>query len=75
MRDSNFKNSSRWEEALKNNKQTISKMIGYNLYTESDTKEALKLVWRKRFNKIILISNAGKDLEGKKFVDKVRQIY
>ena len=44
LRDSNFKNSSRWEEALKNNKQTISKMIGYNLYTERDTKEALKLV-------------------------------
>ena len=49
-------------------------MTGYNLYTERDTKEALKLVWKKRFNKIILISNAGKDLEGKKFVDKVRQI-
>ena len=73
-RDSNFKNSSRWEEPLKKNRETISKMTGYNLYTESDTKEALKLVWRKRFNKIILISNVGKDLEGKKFVDKVRQI-
>lgn len=73
-RDSNFKNSSRWEEPLKKNRETISKMTGYNLYTESDTKEAFKLVWRKRFNKIILISNVGKDLEGKKFVDKVRQI-
>jgi len=72
-RDSNFINSS-WEDPLNKNKQIISRMTGYNLYTESDTKEALKLIWRKRFNKIILITNVGKNLEGKKFVDKVRKI-
>ena len=72
-RDSNFINSS-WEEPLNKNKQIISRMTRYNLYTESDTKEALKLIWRKRFNKIILITNVGKNLEGKKFVDKVRKI-
>ncbi len=49
-------------------------MTGYNLYTESDTKSALKLVWRKKYNKIILITNVGKDLEGKKYIDKVRNI-
>ena len=49
-------------------------MTGYNLYTEDNTKDALKLIWRKRFNKIILITNVGKNMEGKKFVDKVRKI-
>ncbi len=32
------------------------------------------MIWRKRFNKIILITNVGKNLEGKKLVDKVRKI-
>ena len=32
------------------------------------------MIWRKRFNKIILITNVGKNLEGKKFVNKVRKI-
>ena len=49
-------------------------MTGYRLYTESNSKDALKLVYRKRFNKIIIITNVGTNLEGKKYVDKVRQI-
>ena len=72
-RDSNFE-SIEWKEPLKRNKEIIEKMTGYNLYTESDTKSALKLVWRKKYNKIILITNVGKDLEGKKYIDKVRKI-
>ena len=49
-------------------------MTGYNLYTETNSKDALRLVYRKRFNKIIIITNVGKNLEGKKYVDKVRKI-
>ena len=73
-RDSNFNNSSIWEKDLEQNKDLIQKMTGYNVYTENNTKDALKLIWRKRFNKIILITNVGENLEGKKFVDKVRKI-
>jgi len=72
-RDSNF-DSPIWREPLQKNKEIIKEMTGYNLYTESDSLNALKLVWRKRFNKIILITNVGYNLEGKKFVDKVRKI-
>ena len=72
-RDSNF-NSLAWKEPLRKNKEIIEKMTGYNLYTESDTKSALKLVWKKKYNKIILITNVGEDLEGKKYIDKVRKI-
>ena len=49
-------------------------MTGYNLYTETNSKDALRLVWRKRYNKIIIITNVGNNLEGKKYVDKVRKI-
>ena len=72
-RDSNF-NSFSWSEPLKKNREIIEKMTGYNLYTESDTNSALKLVWKKKYNKIILITNVGHDLEGKKYIDKVRKI-
>ena len=72
-RDSNFE-SSQWKEPLKRNKEIIKNMTGYNLYTESNSKDALRLVYRKRFNKIIIITNVGQNLEGKKYVDKVRQI-
>ena len=72
-RDSNF-DSPIWKEPLRKNKEIIKNMTGYNLYTESNTKDALRLVWRKRFNKIIIITNIGYNLEGKKYVDKVRKI-
>ena len=38
------------------------------------SEEALELVNRKKYNKIILISNVGSDLGGKKFVEKAREI-
>jgi hypothetical protein len=72
-RDSNV-NSPFWKDNIKVNTQILQELTGYNLYIEGDTPSALKLVWRKRFNKIILITNIGKNLEGKKFVDKVREI-
>jgi hypothetical protein len=47
-RDSNFKNSFVWKEPLQKNKEIIHKITGYNLYTESSTKEALKLIWLRK---------------------------
>ena len=72
-RDTNFE-SWMWKEPLRKNKEILRNMTGYNLYTESNSKEALKLVRRKRYNKIIIITNVGSNLEGKKYVDKVRKI-
>ena len=72
-RDTNV-NSPFWKDNIRVNTQILQELTGYNLYIEGDTPSALKLVWRKRFNKIILITNIGKNLEGKKFVDKVREI-
>ena len=45
-----------------------------NIYPCETTDEALKLIKRKKYNKIILISNVGSDLGGKKFIDEARKI-
>ena len=52
----------------------IKQMAKYNIYPCETTEEALKLIDRKKYNKIILISNVGSDLGGKKFVTKARKI-
>ena len=52
----------------------IKQMAKYNIYPCETSEEALKLVERKKYNKIILISNVGTDLGGKKFVEKARKI-
>ena len=56
-------------EQLNNN---ISKQLGYidqydnfNVYPCNSTEEALKLVKRKKYNKIILLSDIGRDYGGK----------
>ena len=49
-------------------------MAKYNVYTFEDTNEAIKYVNRKKYNKLILISNVGIDYEGREFVQKARQI-
>ena len=81
-RDNNFS-----EEAIYKNKfdkifktflkeriKYIKQAANYNIYPCKTTEEALKLVNRKKYNKIILISNVGLDLGGKKFVDEARKI-
>ena len=44
------------------------------IYACETSEEALELVKRKKYNKIILISNVGSDLGGKKFINEVRKI-
>ena len=62
-------------------KQYLSKRMEYieqyselNIYTCETTEEALKLVERKKYNKIILISNFGQNKEGPYFIKKAREI-
>ena len=52
----------------------INQAVKYNIYPCQTSEEVLKLVERKKYNKIILISNIGTDLGGKKFVDNARKI-
>ena len=59
---------------LKERMKYINQNAKYNIYPCETSEEALELVKRKKYNKIILISNVGKDKGGKKFIEKARQI-
>ena len=45
-----------------------------NVYFEDSLEKALEIIKRKKYNKIILISNIGLDKSGKKFVEVARKI-
>ena len=59
---------------LKERLKYINQMAKFNIYLCETSEEALKLISRKKYNKIILISNIGTDLEGKKFIINARKI-
>ena len=81
-RDTNFSKNpvynNQFDNAFKNHLAELCNKINQkskiNIYTCSTSEEALKLVNRKKYNKIILISNIGTDYGGKIFVDNARKI-
>jgi hypothetical protein len=81
-RDNNFSSKpvynnefdQKFKAFLKERMKYINQNAKYNIYACQTSEEALELVNRKKYNKIILISNVGTDLGGKKFIDKARQI-
>ena len=64
----------KFKEFLKERMRYINQNAKYNIYPCETSEEALELVKRKKYNKIILLSNVGTDLGGKKFVEKARKI-
>ena len=52
----------------------IRQSAKYNVYPCQTTKEALAIIKRKKYNKIILISNVGPNFGGKTFVEEARKI-
>jgi len=73
-RDPNFSSKNIHSDLLKMRQLFIYKYTKMNVYFESSIEKALEIIKRKRFNKIILISNIGLDLSGKKFVEIARKI-
>ena len=74
-KDSNFCENNKHKSYLNNLKTLyLHKFSDRNIYFESSTEKALELIKRKKFNKIILISNIGLDYSGKKFVEVARKI-
>ena len=63
-----------FKKFLKERMEYINLMAKFNIYTCETSEEALKLIERKKYNKIILISNIGTDLGGKKFIINARKI-
>ena len=63
-----------FKKFLKERMKYINLMAKFNIYSCETSEEALKLIARKKYNKIILISNIGSNLEGKSFVINARKI-
>ena len=63
-----------FKKFLRERMEYINQMAKFNIYPCETSEEALKLIKRKKYNKIILISNIGPDYGGKKFVEAARKI-
>ena len=63
-----------FKKFLKERMEYVEQYAEKNIYPCETTIEALELVKRKKYNKIILISNIGSDLGGKEFIDEARKI-
>ena len=59
---------------LKERMKYIKQYANFNIYPCETSEEALQLVRRKKYNKIILISNVGTNQGGKKFIEDARKI-
>ena len=70
----NDKYDKEFKDFLKNRLEYISQYAKFNIYPCETTKEALTLVKKKKFNKIILMSNVGSDFGGRDFVNEARKI-
>ena len=70
FKDHNFDEKNKYFELLEDIK--ISSNI--NIYYEKYTEDALKFLFKRKYNKIILITSIGDDLSGKRFIDIARKI-
>ena len=73
-RDPCFDKKNEWDNFLEQRKMFIYKESKMNAFFVGTIEKGLEIILRKRYNKIILISNIGKDLSGKKFVEVARKI-
>ena len=73
-RDGNFDGDNGHAGFLNERKKFIYKQAQMNAYFDSNSEKLLEIIRRKKYNKIILLSNCGVDLSGKKFVEIARKI-
>ena len=73
-RDNHFKGNNEYSKFLKERKLFIYEYAKMNAYFEDSLEKALEIIKRKKYNKIILISNIGLDKAGKKFVEVARKL-
>ena len=73
-RDLNFEGQNIHTNYLKKIELFSNEIAKMNIYLESNTERALKFIYKKRFNKIILVTSVGLDLSGKKFIEIARKI-
>ena len=73
-RDNHFEGNNFYFDYLKQRELYANGIAKMNIYIENNTESALKFIYKRRFNKMILITNIGLDLSGKKFIEVTRKI-
>jgi len=73
-RDSNYGLNKEYTDYLEEARFKISYTFNINVYIENSSEKALEIIKIKKFNKIILISDFGRNLNGKEFVKSARDI-
>ena len=73
-RDPVFTIENDYSEYLRERRRFIFKQAKMNSFFDSSAERLLEIIKRKKYNKIILLSNCGVDLSGKKFVEVARKI-
>ena len=68
-RDSNFKGKNFYYDYLKKSELLANGIAKMNIYIENNTDQALKFIYKRRFNKMILITSIGLDFSGLKFIE------
>ena len=63
-----------FKKFLAERKKYIEQYAEFNIYPCQTSEEAIKLIKRKKYNKIILLSNIGSDLGGKEYIEQARKI-
>ena len=63
-----------YQKELLERKNYAKQMTNFNLYFEDKIENALILIWKKKYNKIILISSCGDNCSGRNFIDRVREM-
>ena len=73
-RDLNFEENNFYSSYLNKRQLDAHGIAKMNIYCENNTEKALKFIYKRRFNKMILITSIGKDKSGKKFIEVARKI-
>ena len=73
-RDNHFEGKNFYYDYLKQRELYANGIAKMNIYIENNIENALKFIHKRRFNKMILITNIGLDLSGKKFIEVARKI-
>ena len=74
-KDYHFTHQTSFTEHALHVKNYAKQLLGINVYGVGEIYEALNIIKRKKYNKVILLSNVGSDVEkAKKFVNDIRTI-
>ena len=73
-KDYHFTHKTSFSNHILHTKNLAKQLLGINMYDVGEIDEALAIIKRKKYNKVILLSNVGIVDQAKKFIEDVRSI-